>query len=238
MKNKKGFTLIELIIVFSIMSIIAAIAVPKFSNIIDSQEKKACIENRKIIMEHYNFQKCIDESITLGAILDNSTDYFKEEISCPSGGDYSVSNGAIFCNFHDDLVEDGEEDEDGTGDEGDGDDNDGEEENSYKWSPAKTYKKDDVVIHNGLIYLAHNDEVGNNNCYNIKPGTNGSHWIEITIPDWSLDNSYSNKNVVKHEKSLYRAKGNPQNTQPGSSNKWIKIGGNINNMDDFLDLLN
>ncbi|GLC31401.1 prepilin-type N-terminal cleavage/methylation domain-containing protein [Clostridium omnivorum] len=40
-KKKKGFTLIELIIVLAIMAIIAAIAIPNFSAVRDNSKKKA-----------------------------------------------------------------------------------------------------------------------------------------------------------------------------------------------------
>ena len=40
-KKKKGFTLIEMIIVIAVMAIIAAIAVPSLSGVKDSVAKKA-----------------------------------------------------------------------------------------------------------------------------------------------------------------------------------------------------
>mgnify|MGYP003763995051 CR=1 FL=1 len=40
-KNKKGFTIVELMAVFAILAVIAAIAVPSFSGTIDKAKEKA-----------------------------------------------------------------------------------------------------------------------------------------------------------------------------------------------------
>lgn len=48
-KKKKGFTLIELIIVIAIIAILAAIAVPKFMNVTKDAKVKADIANAKTI---------------------------------------------------------------------------------------------------------------------------------------------------------------------------------------------
>ncbi len=49
MKNEKGFTLIELIIVIAILAIIAAVAVPNILGAVDNSRKATDVSNAKII---------------------------------------------------------------------------------------------------------------------------------------------------------------------------------------------
>ena len=50
MKSKKGFTLVELMIVVVIMAILVAVAVPIYSAVTKNAQKKTCASNRREIV--------------------------------------------------------------------------------------------------------------------------------------------------------------------------------------------
>ena len=56
MKSKKGFTLVELMIVVVIMAILVAVAVPIYSAVTANARKKTCIGNQRNIVSQVNNQ--------------------------------------------------------------------------------------------------------------------------------------------------------------------------------------
>ena len=54
MNSKKGFTLVELMIVVVIMAILVAVAVPIYNAVTTNAKKKTCAANCKIISEQMN----------------------------------------------------------------------------------------------------------------------------------------------------------------------------------------
>lgn len=69
LKNKKGFTLIELIVVIAILGIIAAIAVPKFTGIRDNAEQQATAAAVAVINKSIEVYKVQEDDENLATLL-------------------------------------------------------------------------------------------------------------------------------------------------------------------------
>lgn len=54
MKSKKGFSLVELMIVVVIMAILVAVAVPIFNSVTGNSRAKTCIDNQRTIISTIN----------------------------------------------------------------------------------------------------------------------------------------------------------------------------------------
>ena len=106
-KKKKGFTLIELIIVIAIIAILAAIALPKFMDVRENSNIKADISNAKNIQLVVASLIADDKiqaptSTAIGFLVSNSTDTvnklqtvpkIKAKDSSNKGNDFYVEIG-------------------------------------------------------------------------------------------------------------------------------------------------
>jgi prepilin-type N-terminal cleavage/methylation domain-containing protein len=98
--KKKGFTLVEIMIVVLIIGILLAIAVPNFVRARERSRAKTCMGNLKQVdsaKEQYAMEERLDSGATVdGAALwgDGSTagPYIKKPPVCPSGGTYTVGD--------------------------------------------------------------------------------------------------------------------------------------------------
>ena len=51
--NRKGFTIVELVIVIAVVAILAAVMIPTFSNLIEKADDSAALQNAKTIQTEY-----------------------------------------------------------------------------------------------------------------------------------------------------------------------------------------
>ncbi len=86
-KSKKGFTLVELMIVVVIMAILVAVAVPVFSAVTKNSRIKTCAANRREIVVQLN-------NYTMGAV-DGVQNVYDMSFSIVSDGDIGVLGNDI-----------------------------------------------------------------------------------------------------------------------------------------------
>ena len=90
--KKKGFTLVEIMIVVLIIGILMAIAVPNFIQARNSSRKNSCIANLKQIdsgKEQYAMEAKLDTGATVTQ-ANLSPTYIKSWPTCPGGGAYTI----------------------------------------------------------------------------------------------------------------------------------------------------
>lgn len=95
-RRRKGFTLIEIMIVVLIIGILLAIAIPNFMRARETSRAKSCCANLKQI-ETAKEQYAMDNKLADGDPIPNdgadlwaAGGYIKQAPECPSGGDYTV----------------------------------------------------------------------------------------------------------------------------------------------------
>lgn len=109
MKNKSGFTLVEIMIVVMIIGLLAAIALPNFQRARDSAQTTACINNMRQI-ESGKDQYAVEQGLTTGASITTAqvAPYVKGGYpTCPvAGGTYTPNaiGADVTCSIGDPHV--------------------------------------------------------------------------------------------------------------------------------------
>ena len=88
--SRKGFTLVEIMIVVAIIGLLAAIAIPNFVQARTTAQTKACIANLKQIegaKTLYALDGGTTDPPTMGNLVPT---YIKTTPSCPAGGTYTI----------------------------------------------------------------------------------------------------------------------------------------------------
>ena len=90
--NKKGFTLVEIMIVVAIIGLLAAIGIPSFQKARDNSRSKSCINNLRMIAA--GTEQYMMDNNTTSATLPQSAEYIKSGLpTCAGAGSYTVGTG-------------------------------------------------------------------------------------------------------------------------------------------------
>ncbi|SES92240.1 competence type IV pilus major pilin ComGC [Anaerobranca gottschalkii] len=108
-KNQKGFTLLEVLLVITLLGVILAITVPNIGIGSQKVNEELCASSRLIIeaaIEQYKFVKKVSEFDVNNLGLEKNEDfidylvkegYLKNKITCPNGGTYLYEDGKVQC---------------------------------------------------------------------------------------------------------------------------------------------
>jgi prepilin-type N-terminal cleavage/methylation domain-containing protein len=101
-KSKDGFSLIELIIVFAILAIILAIAIPNISKYVETARRSVCNLNRVQFEKYYEMYLEENKKEHTENILGDFSMEYEETYGqiCPSNGTISYKDGNFNCDKH------------------------------------------------------------------------------------------------------------------------------------------
>ena len=99
MLRRKGFTLVEIMIVVAIIGLLAAIAIPNFVRARAQAQQQACIANLKQIEGATQVWLLDIAGSTLAAVVwaDLVPNYIKRQPTCPGGGTYTINTDPPTC---------------------------------------------------------------------------------------------------------------------------------------------
>ncbi len=104
--NKKGFTIVELVVVIAVIAILAAVLIPTFSNVVGKAKESKAMQEAKAAYDVWRAEHLTDGTDTTNICISNGTykfhvvnGQFETENVASENHDsctkYNVSNGAL-----------------------------------------------------------------------------------------------------------------------------------------------
>ena len=92
--KKKGFTLVEIMVVVAIIGILGAIGINNFVTVIRTSRRNACITNLKKVDDAKSLWAMDTNAFASDepAMEDIIPDYIRKGVVCPAGGEYAVGD--------------------------------------------------------------------------------------------------------------------------------------------------
>ena len=94
--RRQGFTMVEMMVVVSIVGVLASISIPNFVKSRNESQRRACVSNMRLIETAAENWLAANGSETIGTEdwvrkLVGATNYIKHEPHCPCDGTYDVA---------------------------------------------------------------------------------------------------------------------------------------------------
>ena len=103
-RNNKGFTLIEMLIVVAIIAVLVAVGIPTLTGQLARAKAVTCEANRTIFTRSYKMNMIFaTEDYTLEDAINGDYPEMLQDLAgltCPSGGTFSVVDGQLVCSVH------------------------------------------------------------------------------------------------------------------------------------------
>lgn len=103
LRNQRGFTLMELMIVIVIIGVLAAIAVPAYSSYVSRAQERTCEANRRTILTAAGMYY-IEHGNTYAEDIEDLSEYLDNvaSLKCPAGGTYRFAEDRldVTCTVH------------------------------------------------------------------------------------------------------------------------------------------
>lgn len=95
LKNQKGFTLIEMLIVMLIITVLIAIAIPNVTKQTENVDKKGCEAFVHMVQGQVESYKMDEKKVPTMTDLEDKGYLKTGETKCPNGAPVTITNGVV-----------------------------------------------------------------------------------------------------------------------------------------------